>query len=83
MKSPSGVMDALLTGLKKHKKEGEALTKREEKECEVDDVFLQLKKFDTPKLRLWARTMCENLHNDIDNPPGLRAFHGNNQTPKN
>lgn len=72
---------------KKRKKEGDGSTKRQDKEDEVDDVFLQLKekhgqKFDTPRLRLWARTICGNLHDDMDNPPDLPAFRGNNQTPK-
>ena len=71
----------------KHKKDGEASTKRQEKEDEVDDVFMQLKgkhgqKFDNPRLRLWARTICGKLHDNLDNPPDLPAFRGNSQPPE-
>ena len=70
---------------KKRKKDGETSTKRQAKEDEVDDVFMQLKekhgqKFDIPRLRLWARTICGNLHDDFENPPDLPAFR--NETPK-
>ena len=70
---------------KKHKKDGETSTKRQEKEDEVDDIFMQLKekhgtKFDTPRLRLWARTICGNLHDDLDQPPDLPAFRSNSET---
>ena len=79
--------DGCTDSRKKRKKDREASSKRQEKEDEVDDVFMQLKekhgsKFDTPKLRLWARTICGNLHDDMDNPPDLPAFRGSSQTPK-
>ena len=32
--------------------------------------------FDTPKLRLWARMVCSNLHEDLDNPHNIPAFNG-------
>ena len=71
---------------KKRKKDGEVSTKRQGKEDEVD-VFMQIKekhgeKFDTPRLRLWVRTICWKLQDDLDNPPDLPAFCGNSQTPK-
>ena len=70
---------------KKRKKDGETSTRRQEKEDEVDDVFMQLKEkhgqnFDIPRLQLWARTICGNLHDDFENPPDLPAFR--NETPK-
>ena len=70
---------------RKRKKDGETLTKRQEKEEEVDDIFRQLKerhgeKFDIPRLRLWARTICGNLHDDFETPPDLPAFR--NEAPK-
>lgn len=54
---------------KKREKDGETWTRRQEKEDEVDDVFMQLKErhgqnFDIPRLRLWACTICGNLHDD-------------------
>lgn len=46
-------------------------------------MFKQLKEkrgqtYDTPKLRLWARSMCNNYHDDMDDPPDQPPF----QTPK-
>ena len=45
---------------KKRKKDGDGVSRRQEHEEEVDDIFKQLKekhgqKYDTPRLRLWAR----------------------------
>lgn len=67
------------------RKRDEATSKRQEKEEEVDAVYQQLKdkhgeKFGIPKLRLWARMVCSNLHDDLDNPPDIPAFH--ESTPK-
>ena len=50
-------------------------------------MYMQLKekrgqKFDTPRLRLWTRTICRKLQDDLDKPPDLPAFRGNSQTPK-
>ena len=65
----------------------EMLLLRDEKEDEVD-VFMQLKKNTVQNLTLqgyiqfWARTICGDLHDDLDNPPDLPAFCGNSQTPK-
>ena len=60
-------------------------SRRQEKEDEVDDIFQELKdkhgdKFGIPKLRLWARMVGANLHDDLENPPNIPAFCGN--TPK-
>ena len=47
----------------------------------MEEVYKELKEkhaaaFDTPKLHLWARMLCSNLHNDLDNPPDVPAFTG-------
>ena len=67
------------SGCRKKRKKDETLSKRQEKEEEVDAIYKQLKekhreKYDTPKLRLWARTVCSKIHDDLDNPPDLPAF---------
>lgn len=31
-------------------------------------------KYDTPRLRLWARMVASNLHENLDTPPALPAF---------
>ena len=59
--------------------------RRQEREEEVESTYKELVekhsgKFDTPRLRLWARMMCSGLHDDFDNPPNVPAFSGN--TPK-
>lgn len=67
-------------GKKKRKRDGDkSSSRRQEREDEVDDIFKQLKekhekKYDIPKLRLWARSICGNLHDDLDTPPDLPAF---------
>ena len=75
------------SGQGKRKKETEStstsVSKRQEKEEEVDGVYKELKEkhgdaFDTPKLRLWARMVCSNLHEDLDHPPNVPAFNGSN-----
>ena len=66
-------------GSRKKRKGEEGSSKRQEREEEVDDIFKQLKekhgdKYDTPRLRLWARSVCSNIHDDLDTPPDLPAF---------
>ena len=56
-------------------------SRRQEKD-EVDDIFQELKdkhgdKFGIPKLRLWARMVGSNMHDDLENPPNIPAFCGN------
>ena len=65
-------------GRMKRKRE-EASSKRQEKENEVDDVDQDLRKrhgemYSTPQLRLWARMVTANLHEDLDTPPSVPAF---------
>jgi len=66
----------------KRKRDSEAnVSRRQEREEEVDTVFKDLKeihgsKFDTPRLRLWSRMICSNLHEDLENPPDIPAFSG-------
>ena len=59
-------------------------SKRQKREEEVDIVFQELKekhstKFDTPRLRLWARMIANKIHDDLDIPPNTPAF---SSTPK-
>ena len=66
---------------RRKRKREEGGSRRQEKEEEVDDIFKQLKdkrgdKYDTPRLRLWARTICSKIHDDLDNPPDIPAFRG-------
>jgi len=67
----------------KRKREDAAVsTRRQEKEEEVDAAFKELKEkhadvFDVPKLRLWARMIASNLHDDYETPPNVPAFQGN------
>ena len=61
------------------RKRKEPSSRRQEKENEVDDVYQDLKNrhgdsFSTPQLRLWARIVTANLHEDLDTPPTIPAF---------
>ena len=63
------------------RKKDESSTRRQEKECEVDEVFETLvsrhsDRYNRPQLRLWARMVCSNIHEDLDNPPNIPAFSG-------
>ena len=45
----------------------------------MDDVYQDLRKrhgemYSTPQLRLWARMVTANLHEDLDTPPSVPAF---------
>ena len=71
---------------RKRETEGYA-TNHQEKEDEVDKVYKTLKekhgsKYDVPRLRLWARMVCANLHDDTDNPPNVPAFSNVTKKPK-
>ena len=42
-------------------------------------MFKELKtrhgdKYEIPKLRLWSRMICSDLHEDYENPPAIPAF---------
>lgn len=72
---------------KRKKGESNVGSTRHEKEDEVDNIYADLKekhstKFDTPKLRLWARMVAQNLHDDYDNPPNIPAFSGSSKKPR-
>ena len=63
----------------KRKRETEGCTNRQEREDEVDEVYKTLKEkhgtnYDIPRLRLWSRMICANIHEDTDNPPNIPAF---------
>ena len=56
-------------------------TRRDEKEKDVDDIFQDLKEhhgseYSGPQLRLWARMICNGLHEDLDNPPNVPMITG-------
>ena len=47
----------------------------------MDAIYKDLKekhdtKFDVPKLRLWARMIATDLHDDYNDPPNIPAFSG-------
>ena len=51
---------------KRRKKDADTSSKRQEREDEVDETFKQLKemhgqRYDIPRLRLWARTICSHF----------------------
>ena len=54
-----------------------ASSKRQKKEDEVESLFVeqQASKFATPHLRLWARMISSGMHDSLDNPPDIPAFH--------
>ena len=65
----------------KRKRDDSGVSKRQEKEEDVEDNFKVLqekhgknKQFTTPMLHLWARTISAGLHDDFDSPPDLPAF---------
>ena len=54
---------------------------RQEKEGEVELIYKDLKEehdgnYNVPRLRLWARMIASDLHDDYDNPPSVPAFSG-------
>ncbi len=58
--------------------------RRDERESEVEEVYMELKEkhkeqYETPKIRLWARMICSNIHSSKDEPPNIPAF---NAVPK-
>ena len=68
----------------KRKREDSSATASSKREDEVESVFVELKtkqgsKFATPHLRLWARMISSGMHDSLDNPPDIPAFHS---TPK-
>jgi hypothetical protein len=70
----------------KKKRKRDVGTRRQEMEDEVDNVSEQLKekhgeKYDLPMVRLWAKSVCNGVHDDLDNPPDLPPFN-NYLTPK-
>ena len=75
-------------GTKKRKKaDGDKVTRRQEREDEIDDVVKQLKEkhkdlYTLPNYRLWARSVCGNLHDDLDTPPDLPSFQGHTAAKK-
>lgn len=73
--------DAEVENVRKRKRESEVNRKQsiEENEKEVEGVYKKLldkhgSKWDTPRLRLWARCICSDQHKDYEEPPALPAF---------
>ena len=67
--------------VRKRKRDSEASKKQniEENEKEVEEAYKKLlskhgSKWDTPRLRLWARCICSDQHKDFEEPPDLPAF---------
>ena len=65
----------------KRKRDSEASKRQniEENEKEVENVYKKLldkhgSRWDTPRLRLWARCICSDQHKDYEEPPDLPAF---------
>ena len=63
---------------RKRKRESDS-TRREDKEEEVDREYMELLKkhkneYTTPLLRLWARTIASDYHDDYDNLPDMPQF---------
>ena len=67
---------------RKRKKDTDSFSMRntiEENEAVVEETYQTLldkhgQKYDTPRLRLWARCICSEQHQSYDNPPALPAF---------
>jgi hypothetical protein len=69
------------------KRKREACSRRQEKENEVDNIYQDLKerqgkKYSTPQLRLWARMVTADLHEDLDTPPSIPAFRSTPKRPR-
>ena len=67
-------------GKRKRGDQSTGSSKREKKEEEVDSVFFEELKekhgamFDTPRLRLWARMIANDIHDDLERPSRIPAF---------
>ena len=69
-------------GKRKREDVAASTSRRQEKEEEVDAAFKELKEkhadvFDVSKLRLWARMIASNLHDDYETPPNVPDFQEN------
>ena len=61
-------------------------SKRSDREDELEDVFQQLRKkhsseYSGPQLRLWARMIVANTHDDFEHPPKVPMITGSVQRP--
>ena len=66
---------------KRRRKDKEAGQKTDEKESELESIFLKLKnkhgtEYSGPQLRLWARMITAKTHDDFDNPPRVPMITG-------
>ena len=72
------------TSRKKPRRDTHGPSERSEKEEELEDVFQKLKQkheseYSGPQLRLWARMIICNTHDDMDNPPRVPMITGSVQ----
>ena len=79
--------DGEAVGGRVKRKREEPSSRRQEKENKVHNVYQDLKKrhgdsFSTPQLRLWARMVTANLHEDLDTPPTIPAFRSAPKRPR-
>ena len=63
---------------KRKNDEGNSST-RQDREDDVQSIYEDLRdqhssEYDVPRLRLWARMIASNIHDDYDNPPAIPAF---------
>ena len=73
------VEDTTPAGRKRRRDEMVA-SRYQEKENEREEIYKELKekhesKYDITKLRLWARMISSNLHESLEEPPNIPAFH--------
>ena len=65
-------------GKRKRKSDGYSIS-RQDREDDVQSIYEELKElhsseYDVPRLRLWARMIASEIHDDYDNPPNIPAF---------
>ena len=82
-KEPAAESDEEKTSNKKQKRD-HGLSKRNEKEEELEDIFQNLKEkhgneYSGPQLRLWARMIIAHTHDDMNNPPKVSMITGSVQ----
>ena len=66
-------------GTGKRKRDDLVASKHQEREEDVDNIFSDLKdkhndRYETPKLRLWARMIASKIHESYEQPPNIPAF---------
>ena len=77
-KADNDKMESTKSGVKRPH---ETVSRRQEKQEQVDKFFADLKKkhsqnYSTPQLRLWARMISTGIHDDVDDPPRVPMITG-------